>query len=567
MAAQTTAWVNFNGKDVGVKISIEGIEKSLNNMQRNGKKGIDSLSASFKNLKSQISSMSGSMGSLPLIGGLGAAGIFAGGKTAVEKFAGRESIETAIGMFSKTEERTASNLAFLKRTSRELGIVYDTAADGYKRLMQNLSSTNMPMEEQNALFKKISTVIRVSNADNTAAESVYRAFGDMFSKGGIQAQELKTQLANAIGGVMPAMKQAFPGMNIASGLDAGAFNKQIHVVKLINQLYENNEKGLDKATKQTSYKLAIIQDNWANAMSSIGKSIVDSGALGVVSDMASELSVWVDANKDMIAASIKGGVDWVKGAFQWAVDNKESILDFFEGFAVFVLTMKGIDLMTSFANPISIAATGMAGIAIAITSAVNDLERAKIIEAKRKNRSDPSTITSMKAGSGFWRGLNYVGEGFGALGAEAITMGVHETDPQRYINMFGGIAMMAAATGQKVLQGVELLNRDKDMGSAGKYSYMAGQFNMGLDQSMSPKEYQNTGESSLSEFISTKPVSRADSASRIANNSDAITSAVLTGIQRGMRESNITVNVDSTGKASIEFGQTVNKPHPIKVAQ
>lgn len=462
MAAQTTAWVNFNGKDVGVKISIEGIEKSLNKMQRNGKKGIDSLSASFKNLKSQISSMSGSMGSLPLIGGLGAAGIFAGGKTAVEKFAGRESIETAIGMFSKTEERTASNLAFLKRTSRELGIVYDTAADGYKRLMQNLSSTNMPMEEQNALFKKISTVIRVSNADNTAAESVYRAFGDMFSKGGIQAQELKTQLANAIGGVMPAMKQAFPGMNIASGLDAGAFNKQIHVVKLINQLYENNEKGLDKATKQTSYKLAIIQDNWANAMSSIGKSIVDSGALGVVSDMASELSVWVDANKELIKSSLKGGVDFVKKGFEWAVAHKAEIGTFIEQAAKLFALIKGADLLMSFTNPLKLAAIAMGAIGLAIWQAVEALNAAKILE---KNKKDANTPTSMDSGASAWAGIQNAG-----IGAVKLYY-----SPWEGLNQMGtGLVQTAASIPQYVLEQYDYWTRKKGEAPGKSYNWAKG---------------------------------------------------------------------------------------------
>lgn len=486
MAAQTTAWVNFNGKDVGVKITIDGIEDKIKKVSRNGKKDIDSLSASFKNLKSQISSMSGSMGSLPLIGGLGAAGIFAGGKTAVEKFAGRESIETAIGMFSKTEERTASNLAFLKRTSRGLGIVYDTAADGYKRLMQNLSSTNMPMEEQNALFKKISTVIRVSNVDNTAAESVYRAFGDMFSKGGIQAQELKTQLANAIGGVMPAMKQAFPGKNIAAGLDAGAFNKQIHVVKLINQLYANNEQGLAKAQTQTSFKLAIIQDDWANAMSSIGKSIVDSGALGVVSDMASELSVWVDANKELIKSSLKGGVDFVKKGFEWAIANKDDILSVAKGLGVFFLAVKTANLMAMFATPIGLAAASMVVIATAVTTAIDGINKAKEAEKAKKNPEFQNA--SLNAGESL------------VLGAKNTMLGAWNATPlgQEYsrggAQLMTGITQMALGTVQSVLYASALASNKfdttKDLGYAGQMAYRLGQNATAEEKWLNPQDFR-----------------------------------------------------------------------------
>lgn len=549
MAAQTTAWVNFNGKDVGVKITIDGINDKIDNLGKKGKKNIDSLSASFKNLKSQISSMSGSMRSLPLIGGLGAAGIFTGGKMAVEKFAGRESTETAIGMFSKTEERTASNLAFLKRTSRELGIVYDTAADGYKRLMQNLSSTNMPMEEQNALFKKISTVIRVSNVDNTAAESVYRAFGDMFSKGGIQAQELKTQLANAIGGVMPAMKQAFPGMNIASGLDAGAFNKQIHVVKLINQLYANNEQGLAKAQTQTSFKLAIIQDDWANAMSSIGKSIVDSGALGVVSDMASELSVWVDANKELIKSSLKGGVDFVKKGFEWAIAHKDEIGSVLKSITAFTVGLGALNLITTFADPLKLAAGSMVIIGAAIDKAISDLNMAKKQEAEGKGKGylDASESAGAGAGNLFFGAYNVLASPFNKQPKDRTKQAT--TGGKQFVyglmQLFGGAA-------QGIRQGFGYMESNGGMNKGAelrtqKSVEMIGRRNLGFEEKLYPEDFRSE---EMKSYFTKKEQDKA----KAESDASILADSVIKGLFGA--NINMTVNIDSTGNATASFGAT-----------
>lgn len=464
MAAQTTAWVNFNGKDVGVKITINGIEDKINKLGKNGKKNIDSLSASFKNLKSSISQMSGSMGSLPLIGGLGAAGIFAGGKTAVEKFAGRETLETAITFFSKTEDVAKSNLSFLKNTSNSLGIVYDVAADGYKRLLANMSLMNIPMSEQNDKFLKISSAIRAMGLDANQSESLFRAFGDMMSKGTIQAQELKTQAANVMPGMMGYMAKAVGGdaAKVAKMLDQGAISWAKYGDKLIDIMYNSTKDGLDKAVLTTSAGLARIRNTWDSTMVGIGDAIVRSGALDVISQMGKEMEVWVSANKEMIASSLKGGVDFVKKGFEWAVAHKAEIGTFIEQASKLFVLIKGADLIMSFSNPLNKAAIAMGAIGLAIWQAVEALNAAKILE---KNKKDANAQTTMNSGASAWAGIQNAG-----IGAVKLYY-----SPLEGLNQMGtGLVQTAASIPQYGLEQYDYWTRKKGEAPGKSYNWAKG---------------------------------------------------------------------------------------------
>jgi tape measure domain-containing protein len=559
MAAQTTAWVNFNGKDVGVKVSIEGIEKSLNKMQRNGKKDIDSLSASFKNLKSSISQMSGSMGSLPLIGGLGAAGIFAGGKTAVEKFAGRETLETAITFFSKTEDVAKSNLSFLKNTSNSLGIVYDVAADGYKRLLANMSLMNIPMAEQNDKFLKISSAIRAMGLDAGQSESVFRAFGDMMAKGSIQAQELKTQLANAMPGTMGFMSKAVGGdaAKVAKMLDTGAITWAKYGDKLIDIMYNSTKDGLDKAVLTTSAGLARIQNTWDNTMVGIGDAIVRSGALDVISQVGKELEVWVSANKEMIASSIKGGVDFIKNGFEWAVSHKDQIGSLIDNMAKFFVIIKAADLVMSFSNPLALAATSMGAIGVAIWSAVDALKEAKAFE---KTNKTTNKVSSMNADASAWQGLSNI-----VVGAVKLTY-----DPVSAIPQIGvGLAQTGTSVAQSALSTYDWVTRKE--GEKAGFSYKSaeeiGRMNMSMQKWLNPSEFKQdipTYDKSVPDFM---PSQYGLKSQRDTVNADQNADKLAIAVKSAMENWTVQVNSADNKLKIVTASGTPVQPIPMNIVR
>jgi tape measure domain-containing protein len=522
-------------------------------MQRNGKKDIDSLSASFKNLKSQISSMSGSMGSLPLIGGLGAAGIFAGGKTAVEKFAGRETLETAITFFSKTEDVAKSNLSFLKNTSNSLGIVYDVAADGYKRLLANMSLMNIPMEEQNSKFLKISSAIRAMGLDAGQSESVFRAFGDMMAKGSIQAQELKTQLANAMPGTMAFMSKAVGGdaAKVAKMLDTGAITWAKYGDKLIDIMYNSTKEGLDKAVLTTSAGLARIQNTWDSTMVGIGDAIVRSGALDVISQMGKELEVWVSANKEMIASSIKGGVDFVKKGFEWAIAHKTEIGSILSNMTKFIGVVTATNLVVAFSDPMRLAALAVGGMAVAIWNAVEKMKEVRAEETKLKQNKP------FKFYESFLGGVANIGYGAGNL-LKSPFVPEKSTLPA-FAQIMGGVAQIAMSVPQGAAEGINWIRRDEGDGKPitgiGKLGEMMGSASLGIDKYTRPEDYAPNNESVLRNEVlnlnTSKAAQEASARESERVSTDTISMAVMKGIEMGMY--GLTINVDADGRKTMQF--------------
>jgi len=388
MAAKTEAWTYFRAKDDGFTMTLERMEKKTSDFSKKSKKNIDKVSYSFKKLRSDISSMSGSLGNMPLIGGLGAAGIYATGKTALEKFASREAQETSIKFLSKTEEEGKSNLAFLRKLSNDYGVEFGGMLDGYKQLKANMNMMDIAPEEQNAKFKKISAAIRVMGLDAQQSGSVFYAFSQMMSKNQIQAQELKLQLANVFPAAVPILAKSM-GVNVKKlneMLDAGAISWKKYGDNFINFMYDNVKNGIPNAVNTISAGLARASNTWADAWVNMGNAIASSGVLDFVTEIGTELGNWAKDNKEMISSTIKGGVDWVKGAFQWGVEHKEEIGSLLKGIGLFIVAVKTANLMMMFTNPIVAAAAGLALVVAAIDQALAGIEKANAKEKAKKEK-------------------------------------------------------------------------------------------------------------------------------------------------------------------------------------
>ena len=399
MAAKTEAWTYFRAKDDGFTMILERMEKKTSDFSRKSKKNIDSVSYSFKKLRSDISSLSGSLGNMPLIGGIGAAGLYTTGKKALEKFATRESQETSIKFLSKTEEEGKSNLAFLRKLSNDYGVEFGGMLDGYKQLKANMNMMNIAPEEQNAKFKKISAAIRVMGLDAQQSGSVFYAFSQMMSKGQIQAQELKLQLANVFPAAVPILAKSM-GKSVGDlnkMLDAGVISWKKYGDNFINYIYDNVKDGIPNAVNNLSAGLARASNTWEDAWVKMGDSIAASGVLDFVTEIGTELGNWAKDNKEMISSTIKGGVDWMKGAFEWGIAHKDEIGSLLTGIGIFIAAVKTANLMMMFTNPIVAAAAGLALVVVAIDQALKEIEKANALE-KTKDQSKNRTYTGYGAG-------------------------------------------------------------------------------------------------------------------------------------------------------------------------
>ena len=492
--------------------------------------------------------MSGSMGSLPLIGGLGAAGIFAGGKTAVEKFANRESQETSIKFLSKTEQEGKSNLAFLRNLSKEYGVSFSGMLDGYKQLKANMNMMDIAPEEQNNKFKKISAAIRVMGLDAQASSSVFYAFSQMMSKGSIQAQELKLQLANAYPSAVPSLAKSM-GVSIKylnKMLDAGAISWKKYGDNFIDFMYNDVKKGIPNAVNTVSAGIARISNTIENAWVGIGDAIAKSGALDVISQMGKELEVWVSANKEMIASSIKGGVDFVKKGFEWAVAHKTEIGSILSNMTKFIGVVTATNLVVAFSDPMRLAALAVGGMAVAIWNAVEKMKEVRSEETKLKQNKPFKFYESAMAG------VSNIGFGFGNAIAGNYKAPV-------FSQILGGAAQIVMSVPQAAAEGINWVRRDagdgKPITGIGKLGEMMGSASLGIDKYTRPEDYAPNNESVLRNEVLNLNTSKAaqDASARESErvSVDTISTAVMKGIEMGMY--GLTINVDADGRKTMQF--------------
>lgn len=564
MAAKTEAWTYFRAKDDGFTMTLERMEKKTSDFSRKSKKNIDSVSYSFKKLRSDISSLSGSLGNMPLIGGIGAAGLYATGKTALEKFATRESQETSIKFLSKTEEEGKSNLAFLRKLSNDYGVEFGGMLDGYKQLKANMNMMDIAPEEQNAKFKKISAAIRVMGLDAQQSGSVFYAFSQMMSKGQIQAQELKLQLANVFPAAVPILAKSM-GKSVGDlnkMLDAGAISWKKYGDNFINYMYDNVKDGLPNAVNKLSAGLARASNTWADAWVNMGNAISDSGVLDFVTEIGTELGNWAKDNKEMISSTIKGGVDWVKGAFQWGIEHKDEIGSLLKGIGIFIVAVKTANLLMMFTNPITLAAAGMAAIVVSINAAVEGINKAKEAEKAKKNAYDKTTP--------FAAGESFVAGGRNLMYGAWNTMPFVGNYKQGGSQLAAGTNQILLGTAQSILELSALASNKfdstKDRGYAGNVSDWMGRTAMEQEKWLNPQDFRAdipTQNSAVPSFMNESwgvNVKRDDS--KQENTDNAIAMAKI--IADAVKQVNIMVNSgDSKIAVSSASGQAI-KPQSFR---
>lgn len=109
---------------------------------------------------------------------------------------------------SSSSELFASNMAFLKDVSDKYGVSLDTLSDGYKLLAGSTLGTYLEGAKTQQIFlalTKATAGLKLESADTLGA---IRALGQMFSKGAINSEELKSQLGDRLPGAMRILAEA-----------------------------------------------------------------------------------------------------------------------------------------------------------------------------------------------------------------------------------------------------------------------------------------------------------------------------------------------------------------------
>jgi tape measure domain-containing protein len=418
MSSQTSVWLTLRARDDGFGTTIDKAE-------RRAKRLATSSSYGFKQMQRDALAMQTSMvgiwRSMPIIGGLGIASGIALASKALDTFARREGQRAVMESFSGSPEAAAGNLKFLEDTVLRLGINYDEASDGYKKLMINMSALGMPLEKQQATFTKIAEMTRAMKLDAQSSGSVYRAFGEMMSKGFIQAQELKQQLANAIPGSMAAMAKAVGGnvAKVSKMLDKGALGWDKYGDKLIDNLHASATVGLAATLNTFEAQRQRIGYFWSKTLDTFGSTMAKSGATEKILELTKATESWMKANEKEIGEGMVKGVDKASKAFMYLVENRDNIADSLKiiggGVTALAVATGGAKLVATFSNPIAAAALALGLVVKSIWDADSALEeiQKKHQAGKGKEAEGSPIVNYLEPHEAMGQGIKNVGLGIG----------------------------------------------------------------------------------------------------------------------------------------------------------
>ena len=102
----------------------------------------------------------------------------------------------------------ADAMSFVSQTAKELGLDFQSAAEGFQRLTASATATGVAMKDQQELFTELSRAATSMQLAPPIVDRAMTALSQSFSKGRFQAEELRQQLAEAIPGVVPRFQKA-----------------------------------------------------------------------------------------------------------------------------------------------------------------------------------------------------------------------------------------------------------------------------------------------------------------------------------------------------------------------
>jgi tape measure domain-containing protein len=206
-------------------------------------------------------------------------------------FTGRELVSTIVHMDSLDRgfkailgsgEAAATEMAFLKKTSNELGLELQSAGKSYLSLTAATKGTSLEGTKTREVFTSVARAMSVLGKSADETENAFRAISQMASKGTVSMEELRGQLGDALPGALKA---------VADG--AGITTEQlIRMVSngdvLAKDLLPALVKGLDALYAKGGPPDTLIS-NWnrlKNRITEVSTELGDSGLTKALTDAA-----------------------------------------------------------------------------------------------------------------------------------------------------------------------------------------------------------------------------------------------------------------------------------------
>lgn len=227
------------------------------------------------------------------------------------------SATNALGAFTASAKATRAELDVVQGTSQKLGLDMLVLTEQWTKMRAATEQSTLSTRGVWEVFEGLSGAARVLNLDAQRTEGVFRAIIQMFSKGKVQAEELRGQLGEHIPG---AFQLAAKAMNVSTKeLDKLIADGKVLADDLVPALAEEMTKTFGRA----------LPDAVQTSQSELER-------------LKNDIKIFARENQSVIEASFKAVIQWPRLIIQsWG-----DVIAYFSN--VFIRIMPVVDTVFSF---------------------------------------------------------------------------------------------------------------------------------------------------------------------------------------------------------------------------
>lgn len=288
------------------------------------------------------------------------------GKGAIEAAVGRETIKNQLSIaVGNDKAKIDEEYAYVKAQSDRIGIEFDKTAKGYAKFAAAASMAGRTRQEIRYIFETFAEVGKVANLSTEDMNGVFKALEQIFSKGKIQAEELRGQLGDRLFGAFQvaaqALKDQFPDLNKA--LEKG----QVSADQLLIIAKKYRETVADQLPSATN-SLTAAQARFNNTLYDFKTIIADSGFLNSYSKALGKINDYLKTDEgrkfaQSIGEAFKAAADGVI----WLMQNLETVKTVLAAVGLYMATAFAVGRVAAIVEIVAQVKLLAAGIAAAAT--------------------------------------------------------------------------------------------------------------------------------------------------------------------------------------------------------
>lgn len=172
----------------------------------------------------------------------------------------------------------AAELEYLRGVTYRLGVNFEESSKAFARFSAAMRLAGRSSQEARYIYESFAEIGRVANLTTDDMNGVFKAIEQIYSKGTIQAEELKGQLGDRVFGAMQiaakALADEFP--NLSKAMETGSVSAD-QFLKIAEKYREMVQASLPEAIKSlsaeqqrfnnelTEFRLNIAESGWAES--------------------------------------------------------------------------------------------------------------------------------------------------------------------------------------------------------------------------------------------------------------------------------------------------------------